>query len=131
MKNTTGTIQLRQREVAPFDAQPKGSSLQIVQLREEFFGEVAGILAARFVQVVTPDGYAQQWGAGRFVGTVAGRRGSFVIQDAGSVRGDQVEGTWSVIPGSGADELSGLHGEASFKGVLGQPVSYSFEYAFE
>ena len=30
-----------------------------------------------------------------------------------------------------ADELSGLRGKASFKGMISQPVSYAFEYAFE
>jgi hypothetical protein len=131
MKNTTGTVQVRQREVTPFDTQPIGTRLQLVQLSEEFFGEVAGILSARFIQVVTSDGFAQQWGAGRFVGTVTGRRGSFVIQDAGSVRGDNVEGTWSVLAGSGVDELSGLRGKASFMGMISQPISYTFEYSFE
>jgi Protein of unknown function (DUF3224) len=131
MKRTTGTIEMRQRDATPFDSMPKGTTLQLVQLTEEFFGEVSGILTARFIQVVTADGLARQWGAGRLVGTVAGRRGSFAIQDAGSVRGDKVEGTWSVISGSGSDELSGLRGNASFKGTIGQPVSYAFEYAFE
>jgi hypothetical protein len=131
MNKATGTIQMRQREVTPFDAHPKGTTLQLVHLSEEFFGDVAGTLTARFIQVVTADGFARQWGAGLFVGTVAGREGSFVIQDAGSVQGDHVEGTWCVIPGSGTGELSRLRGNAWFKGTIGQPVSYAFEYAFE
>jgi hypothetical protein len=131
MRKATGTIQVQQREVAPFDVPPAGVTLQSVHLREEFFGEVAGILSARFVQVVAADGAAQQWGAGRFVGTVAGRQGSFVIQDAGTMRDGHVEGTWRVISGSGTGGLSGLRGDATFKGTIGQPVSYAFEYAFE
>jgi hypothetical protein len=129
MGHTSGTIQVREHEAFPFDAQV-GTKLQLIHLREEFFGDLAGILTARFVQVVTMNGSAQQWGAGRFVGTLAGRRGSFVIEDAGIVRGDHVDGTWSVIAGSGTGELSGLSGKATFTGTLGQAASYAFEYAF-
>jgi uncharacterized protein DUF3224 len=46
----------------------------------------------------------------RVTGELGGRRGTFLLQDAGTVQDNIVSGGWFVIPGSGTYELAGLRG---------------------
>ncbi len=70
-------------------------------------------------------------GIERVVGSLAGRRGSFLLQDEGTLQGSRVAGTWFVVPGSGTDELRGLRGEGGFEAELGQHASWMLGYWFE
>jgi Protein of unknown function (DUF3224) len=70
-------------------------------------------------------------GIERVTGSIAGRSGSFLLQDAGTLEGNIVKGDWFVIPGSGAGELSGLRGEGGFEAELGQHASITLDYWFE
>ena len=50
-------------------------------------------------------------GIERVTGTVGGREGTFLLQDAGTVSGNVVSGDWFVVPGSGTRGLARLRGE--------------------
>jgi hypothetical protein len=62
---------------------------------------------------------------------IEGRRGSFLLQDAGTLEGNTVRGDWFVVPGSGTGELTGLRGEGAFQAELGQPAAITLDYWFE
>ena len=65
------------------------------------------------------------------IGRIGGRSGSFVLRHRGSFRGATVEGSWSVVPGSGTGELRGLHGEGGYRAWPGQPrTSFTLDYDF-
>jgi hypothetical protein len=63
--------------------------------------------------------------------SIAERRGSFLLQDAGTLEANIVQGDWFVIPGSGTGELAGLRGEGGFAAELGQHASITLDYWFE
>ena len=65
------------------------------------------------------------------VGTLAGRAGSFVLQDSGTLQGNQVSGNWFVVPGSASGQLAGLRGEGGFEAQLGQNATWTLAYWFE
>ena len=67
----------------------------------------------------------------RVDGTLAGRRGSFVLQDEATRGGDIVSGRWWVIPGSATGELEGLRGEGGFEAESGYGATWTLEYWFE
>jgi Protein of unknown function (DUF3224) len=54
-----------------------------------------------FLQAAHADGSASFVGIERVTGTVAGRTGTFLLQDAGTVQDNIVSGDWFAIPGSG------------------------------
>jgi hypothetical protein len=83
------------------------------------------------LQTAFADGSASVVGIERVVGSVAGREGSFVLQDAGSVKGSTVSGEWFVVPGSGTGKLTGLRGEGGFVAKLGETADVSLECWFE
>ncbi|MDT8909376.1 DUF3224 domain-containing protein [Amycolatopsis sp. PS_44_ISF1] len=65
----------------------------------------------------------------RFTGTVAGRRGSFVVRHEVAFDPKGIESRFEVVPGSGTGELAGLTGTGSVHGALGEPsMSYTFDH---
>lgn len=72
-------------------------------------------------------------GAGGYVamekvtGTLDGRKGSFVLQHSGTMKGGAAEMSVTVVPDSGTDELTGLDGKMTIQIAAGKH-SYDFEY---
>ncbi|HEV7980650.1 DUF3224 domain-containing protein [Amycolatopsis sp.] len=68
-------------------------------------------------------------GLERIEGNVAGRKGSFVVRHEVGFDLNGLQGTFTVVAGSGTGELSGLTGSGTVAGTMGQEtVSYTFEY---
>lgn len=68
----------------------------------------------------------------KVIGSVEGRKGSFVFQQIGTFDHGKLTMTLTVIPGSGTDQLSGLSGQATFESDLHQEIySMPFEYTFQ
>lgn len=85
----------------------------------------------RFIQAARPDGSASFVGIERVRGSIHGKQGSFLLQDSGTLAGQEVKGSWFVVPGSGTDELRGLRGEGGFEAQLGQRASVWLDYGFD
>ena len=64
-------------------------------------------------------------------GTVAGRTGTFLLQDAGTVQDNIVNGAWFIIPGSATGRLAGLRGTGGFRANLGEGAQVYLVYWFE
>jgi hypothetical protein len=61
-------------------------------------------------------------------GTLAGRRGSFVLQHSGTMTRGAGSLTITVVPDSGTDELAGLSGSMQIEVAPGGAHSYRFIY---
>ena len=83
------------------------------------------------MQAGQADGSASFVGIERITGTLGGRTGTFLLQDAGTVQGSIVSGDWFVIPGSGTGQLAGLRGEGGFRANLGEGAQVHLDYWFE
>ena len=126
----TGKIQVKTWETTPFDNGP-GPSLHEIRVTEDFTGDIAGDGTARMLQTLRGDGTASFVAVERVVATLGGRKGSFVLQDEGTLAANRVTGTWFVVAGSGTDDLAGLRGEGGFEADLGQHAAYTLTYWFE
>jgi hypothetical protein len=84
-----------------------------------------------FLQAAHADGSASFVGIERLTGTLGGREGTFLLQDAGTVQGSVVDGDWFVVPGSGTGALTGLRGEGRFRANLGENAQVHLDYWFE
>lgn len=102
-----------------------------IHVTEEFRGDIEGEGTVRFLQAARADGTASFVGIERVTGSIGGRRGSFLLQDAGTVQANVVSGTWFVIPGSGTGELAGLRGDGGFTANLGEGADVTLDYWFE
>lgn len=108
-----------------------GTNLVEIHVTEAFHGDIEGEGTVRFLQAVRPDGSASFVGIERVTGAVGDRSGTFLLQDAGTVQGSVVSGTWFVIPGSGTGDLAGLRGEGGFTANLGEDAEVTLDYWFE
>jgi hypothetical protein len=131
-KHAKGRITVATYEPTVYDErQDGGPSLSEIQVSESFAGDIVGDGTARFLQTAFTDGSASFVGVERVLGSVAGREGSFVLQDAGTVQGSTVSGRWFVVPGSATGDLSGLRGEGGFVATLGEDADITLDYWFE
>jgi hypothetical protein len=129
--HATGRIDVKSYEPQPYEGVEQGPNLVEIHVTETFRGDIEGEGVVRFVQAIRQDGSASFVGIERVSGSIAGRSGTFLLQDAGTVDGSTVRGEWSVVPGSGTGELTGLRGEGGFEADLGQHASITLDYWFD
>jgi hypothetical protein len=63
----------------------------------------------------------------RVTGTLNGKKGSFILQHSGSMKGGESTITVTVVPDSGTEELTGLAGTMQII-IEGKKHSYVFDY---
>ena len=95
-------------------------------------GEIEGEAVDRWLMSYAADGTARFVGLTLVTGTVAGRTGSFVLRHDGRYDADGLHADYTVVPGSGTGELSGITGEGTVvhTGAEGEPTRYTFESRF-
>ncbi len=125
-----GKITVKTYDPTVYDTVDGGPDLVRVSVTETFHGDIEAAGSVEFLQVMRADGGASFVGLERVVGTLAGRAGSFVLQDNGTVANAKVRGEWFVVPGSGTGELTGLSGEGSFEADLGEGAAIRLSYRF-
>lgn len=80
-------------------------------LDKTFRGDLAGTSRGEMLSTMTPvKGSAAYVAMEQFRGTLAGRKGSFVLHHYGVMTGGQNRLILEVVPDSGTDELAGLSG---------------------
>jgi uncharacterized protein DUF3224 len=129
--HATGTITVRTYEPNPYDQPAEGPALVRIHVEEDFSGDIEGTGVAEFLQAQVSADAASFVGIERVSGSIAGRTGTFVLQDQGTLTGTRVTGRWSVVPGSGTGELAGLRGDGGFTAELGQSADITLDYWFE
>ena len=127
-------IQIEVRAWSPVVfSEPAGApSLVRISVEESFAGDVTGTGSAELLQVLSGDGSASFVAVERVTATLAGRAGTFVLQDKGTLDTEgNVEGEWFVVPGSGTGELATLSGSGGFSAKLGEHAKAYLDYAFD
>jgi hypothetical protein len=130
-KAIKGTTEVKTFEPVTYDEAKEGPKLTEVHLTETFTGDIQAESSARSLQAQSADGSASYCGVQRVVGTLDGRRGSFVLQHQGTLQAKQMKTTWFVVPGSGTGDLRGLRGEGGFEAELGRHGAWTLDYWFE
>lgn len=124
-------ITVAKYEPAAYEEPAAGGVLSRIHVEERFTGDIEADGVVEFLQTAFADGSASFVGIERVSGTLAGREGTFLLQDQGTVAGNVVSGEWFVVPGSGTGELDGLRGTGGFKANLGEGADVWLDYWFE
>ena len=127
----SAVITVHKYEPAAYDEPAEGPALARIHVEESFSGDISGDGVVEFLQAARSDGSASFVGIERVTGTVAGRNGTFLLQDAGTVQDNIVSGDWFVIPESGTGKLAGLRGTGGFRANLGEGAQVHLDYWFE
>src|SRR5687767_9581378 len=108
------------RAVAPFtiedweedvyDERP-GARLSRTRITKTFTGDFAGTSEASTLMCrAAVEGSAAYVGFERFAGSLHGRTGTFVLHHTASGSGGRRGGSWTIVPGTGTGELTGISG---------------------
>jgi hypothetical protein len=124
-------ITVHKYEPVAYEEPAEGPVLSRIHVEEAFNGDIEGDGLVEFLQASRPDRSASFVGIERVTGSVAGRNGTFLLQDVGTVENNIVSGDWFVVPGSGTGTLAGLRGQGGFRANLGEGADVHLEYWFE
>ena len=130
-QHADAVITVRTYEPSAYDEPVDGPVLTRIHVEESFSGDIEGDGVVEFLQAGRPDGSASFVGIERITGTLDAKRGTFLLQDSGTVEGNIVSGEWFVVPGSGTGQLAGLRGTGGFRANLGESAQVHLDYWFE
>jgi len=129
--HATAVITVHKYEPSAYEEPTEGPVLTRIHVEESFSGDISGEGVVEFLQAAPSEDSASFVGIERVTGEIGGRRGTFLLQDAGTVEASIVSGTWFVIPGSGTGELAGLRGEGGFRANLGEGAQVHLDCWFD
>lgn len=95
---------------------------------QAFAGGIEADTVSDTVMAYRQDGTADFVGLLRVSGRLGDRMGTFVLQNAGTFDGQQVQAATAVVPGTGTGELAGLSGSGTFAAPMGTTGTYTLEY---
>ena len=123
----TGTFDVK-LSPQPADAYADGIGLARMTIDKTFAGELEGSSKGQMLSAMgAVKGSAGYVAIERVSGTLAGRRGTFVLQHHATMDRGSPSLTIGVVPDSGSDELAGLAGTMQIKIEGGQHL-YEFTY---
>lgn len=102
-----------------------------VEITETFTGEMEGESVVHALKFAGNKQSATLVSMQRFLGSLNGRKGTFVLHGRETVAAGRITATWSVVPGSATGELIGLNGDGGFEGEFGKGSKASLEYWFD
>ena len=109
------------------DGQPKMTRAEV---RKSFTGDLEGTSQLQYLMTYREDGSADFVAMERIRGSLAGKRGTFVLSHVGAFVDGAASGTWTVVQGSGTDDLEGITGSSEFsipKGEEEFPFALDYE----
>ena len=115
----------------PYSQDPDQPRLTRASVARTFTGDIEGQGQVEYLMMYRGDGSASFVGLERFVGRLAGKAGTFVLQRTGSFEGGQARESYSVIPGSGTGELRGLRGDGTSDVGHGTEHPFMLSYEFD
>lgn len=128
----TGTFRMNKWDEKSYSEVENGRKLTSASVSNSFTGDIEGEGALTYLLCYKDDKHASFIGMERVTGSLAGRTGSFVIQNSGVYEDGTAKGTWSIVPGSGTGDLAGLRGEGTFDARSGQedtPFVLDYDFA--
>ena len=130
-----GTMTTLEWQESTWDGAPAADApapkMTVATDRVTLAGEIEGEGRDRWLMTYAEDGTARFVGLTHVTGTVAGRRGTLVLQHAGRFDADGLSTDFSVVPGSGTGDLAGLSGAGTlaYRGPE-EGTRYTFEPRF-
>ena len=128
MTRATGSFEIKSFNEDTYEERGEKAKLTHASGDQAFSGDIEGDGQVHWLMSYRPDGTARYVGLQRIDGRIGGRRGSFVIEATGDFDGKASRGTWSVIPGSGTDELAGIEGAGTFDAPGGPKATYELDH---
>ena len=122
-----GTFEVRITPL-PVDDYTDATSLGRMTIDKQFSGDMTGIGKGQMLTGMSGvKGSAAYSAIERFIGTVAGKHGTFVMQHTGIMTRGAQSLLITIVPDSGTEELTGISGTLAII-IEGKQHSYDLEY---
>lgn len=128
MTKASGTFHVDSWNEHTYGELDGGGKLTRASVTQTFAGDISGQGSVEYLMCSAPGGATAVLGLQRVDGRIGDRSGSFVLQTVGAFDGREVQGAWSVVPGSATGALAGLRGEGVFAAPLHSDASFSLDY---
>ena len=123
----SGTFDVKLTPQSP-DAYADGASLGRLTIDKQFHGDLEATSKGQMLSAITPvKGSAGYVAIERVSGTLAGRRGTFVLQHTGTMGHGTQHLMVTVVPDSGTEELAGISGTMKIDNSGGR---HAYEFAY-
>ena len=115
----------------PYQQVDHGAKLTRASVTRTYTGDIAGDSTAESLMFYASDSEATIVALERVVGALGNRRGSFVVESRSTFDGTEARGSWSVVDGSGTDQLAGLSGNGEFSAKRGPNGTVDLDYTLK
>ncbi|MFC5569894.1 DUF3224 domain-containing protein [Lysobacter yangpyeongensis] len=103
-----------------------------IRFEKRFHGDLDATSVVEMLSAGNPaTGSAGYVAVEHLVGTLQGRKGRFMMQHNGVMNRGEASLTLTVVPDSGTDELTGLHGRMQIDIAQDGAHFYTFDYAID
>jgi hypothetical protein len=114
----------------PPDDKAQDATLGRLAIDKQYHGDLEGTGKGQMLTAGTAvKGSAAYVAIERVSGTLRGRTGTFVLQHSGTMNGNALHLTITVVPDSGTEQLTGLTGTMNIIIASDGKHSYNFSYA--
>jgi hypothetical protein len=110
----SATFEVKSWDENPFDERTGLPKVTRASVTKEYSGDIDGVSATEWLMAYAEDGSATFVGIERVTGSIAGRKGSVVLQHVGSFEDGAARATLTIVRGSGTDGLASAAGEGDF-----------------
>jgi hypothetical protein len=124
----TGTFKYTSWDENAYEELSSGRRLTRASVAQALSGDIEGEGSAEWLMCYRPDKTATFVGLQRLTGRVGGREGSFVVESHGTYDGELARGRWTIVPGSGTDELRDIQGEGTWTAPHGPEATFELDY---
>jgi hypothetical protein len=131
MAHLTAQFEVHDWQEQPYQDLDHGSKLTRATVTRTYTGDLAADSTSESLMFYASDSEATIVGLERVVGTLANRRGSFVVESRSTFDGTEARGTWSVVDGSATDQLAGLSGRGTFSAQRGPNGTVELDYTLD
>ena len=128
MSEAKGIFEIEKWDEKTYEELPNGGKLSEAKVTQRFTGGITGEGSVTWLMAYPSAKAARFVGIQRIAGTIDGQTGSFVVETIGDFDGTTAKARWSIVPGSGTDELAGIRGEGMFEAPHGSKATYRLEY---
>jgi hypothetical protein len=124
----TGRFKYTSWDENAYEELENGRRLTRASVVQDLSGDIEGEGSAEWLMCYRPDKTAMFVGLQRLTGRLGDRAGSFVVESHGSYDGELARGRWTIVPGSGTDELRDIQGEGSWEAPHGPEATFELDY---
>ena len=127
MTKARGRFQVTSMHEDTYEETEAGAKLTRAWGEQTFDGDLECDGTVQWLVSYRADGTARFVGLWHVTGSVGGRKGSLVMESQGDFDGAASKGTWTIVAGSGTDELEGIRGDGGFEAARGTEATYELD----